>query len=148
MKPISAHIYNVNTKVVRTFFVVLILTAIFCFIGIFLVIFNIKFITGLTKWNYLIVFIYSVFGIIISHKSLKNRKYFISLNKNEINYHMPKSENPIKINILEIQDILIHDNKIEILSKNNSTEILNLNYFYLPLKDEIKLYFSELKSKI
>ena len=116
--------------------------------GILFLFFKVEIIAGLDIWNYIVFLIQATFGLIIAWKYLKGRKYFIELNQDEINFHIPKVKIPVNIKLIEIQSLTVLDDKIELFLIDNKTETINLNYFYLPLKDDIRQYFMEVKSRV
>ena len=148
MRQISASVYKTNSRFIWIFTILLIVSSVICLVGLILLLFNIEFITGLSIWQYIIFLIQGVFGLIVAWKSFKSRKYSIELNQYEINFFIPKAKKPVNIKLIEIQSLTVLDNKIELFLKDKKTETINLNYFYLPLKEDIKQYFNELKNKI
>lgn len=148
MKHISASIYKTNLVFILVFIAVMILISMVSLAGILFLFFKVEIIAGLDIWNYIVFLIQATFGLIIAWKYLKGRKYFIELNQDEINFHIPKVKIPVNIKLIEIQSLTVLDDKIELFLIDNKTETINLNYFYLPLKDDIRQYFMEVKSRV
>ena len=149
MKQISASVYKTNSTFLWVFTALMTVSSVICLVGLVSLIFKVEFISGLSIWNYIIFLIQGgIFGLIVAWKSFNSRKYTIELKEDEINFNMPKAKKPVQIKLNEIQTLTVLDNKIELFLKDNITETINLNYFYLPLKEDIKNYFVEFKSKI
>ena len=149
MKQISASVYKTNSSFLWVFTALMTVSSVICLVGLVLLIFKVEFISGLSIWNYIIFLIQQgVFGLIVAWKSFNSRKYSIELNQDEINFYIPKAKKPVNIKLIEIQSLMVLDDKIELFLKDNKTETINLNYFYLPLKEDIKQYFIELRNRM
>ena len=148
MKHISASVYKTNSIFIWLFIAVMMLCSILSLIGLILLLFKVEFIHSLNSWNYIIFLIQAVLGLIVAWKSFKSRKYSIKLNQDEIDFYIPKAKKPVNIKLIEIQSLMVLDDKIELFLKDNKTETINLNYFYLPLKEDIKQYFIELRNRM
>lgn len=148
MKHISASVYKTNSIFIWLFIAVMMLCSILSLIGLILLLFKVEFIHSLNSRNYIIFLIQAVLGLIVAWKSFKSRKYSIKLNQDEIDFYIPKAKKPVNIKLIEIQSLMVLDDKIELFLKDNKTETINLNYFYLPLKEDIKQYFIELRNRM
>ena len=148
MKHISASVYKTNSIFIWVFIAVMMLCSILSLVGLILLLFKVELIHSLNSWNYIIFLIQAVLGLIVAWKSFKSRKYSIKLNQDEIDFYIPKAKKPVNIKLIEIQSLMVLDDKIELFLKDNKTETINLNYFYLPLKEDIKQYFIELRNRM
>ncbi len=148
MKHISASVYKTNSIFIWVFIAVMMLCSILSLVGLILLLFKVELIHSLNSWNYIIFLIQAVLGLIVAWKSFKSRKYSIKLNQDEIDFYIPKAKKPVNIKLIEIQFLMVLDDKIELFLKDNKTETINLNYFYLPLKEDIKQYFIELRNRM
>ncbi len=120
-------IYKIYTGLSRFF---LIFGSIFTLFGLLLLIkflingFNTQLLSG--NWSSVIFTFQGILFVIMGYSNLKNRKYFIEWDDNEIRFLLPGYKNPETIRIYDIQSVCISLFEIE-LKLANKTRILKLD---------------------
>lgn len=139
-------VYKTNSKGNRIWLILMLVMSIAGLLGILIILIsdNPKFLK-LEIFSYILLLWQGILGIFLARNNLKNLKYFVSWDDNEIQYLLPKNK---EIQIIKIQDIQSFEKtnqEFRIVLKNNEIKNFSFIYFYFPTRQTILDYFETLQ---
>ena len=99
-------------------------------------------------FSYILLLWQGILGIFLARNNLKNVKYFVSWDENELHYHLPNNSEPVNIRLTEIRKIEREPQKIRIELKPGEVKYFRFNNFYFPTRQTIFDYFESLKQNV
>lgn len=96
-------------------------------------------------FSYILLLWQGILGIFLARNNLKNLKYFVSWDDNEIQYLLPKNKEIQIIKIQDIQSVEKTNQEFRIVLKNNEIKNFSFIYFYFPTRQTILDYFETLQ---
>src|SRR5690606_30836860 len=113
-------VYKTNSKGNRIWLILMLVMSIAGLLGIFIILIsdNPKFLK-LEIFSYILLFWQGILGIFLARNNLKNLKYFVSWDDNEIQYLLPKNKEIQIIKIQNIQSVEKTNQEFRITLKDN-----------------------------
>jgi hypothetical protein len=148
METTRFQVYKINTKGNKTWLILMVIMSIIGLLGISIIL-----ISGDPEFlkleinSYVFLLMQGVLGFFLARNNLKNEKYFVSWNDNEIQYLLPKNKEPEIIRIADIQSVEKTNCEFRITLKNNEIKNFSFNYFYFPTRQAIFDYFETIKNQ-
>lgn len=139
-------VYKTNSKGNRIWLILMLVMSIAGLLGILIILIsdNPKFLQ-LEIFSYILLLWQGILGIFIARNNLKNLKYFVSWDDNEIQYLLPKNKEIQIIKIQDIQSVEKTNQEFRIELKNNEIKNFSFIYFYFPTRQTILDYFETLQ---
>lgn len=139
-------VYKTNSKGNRIWLILMLVMSIAGLLGILIILIsnNPKFLK-LEIFSYILLFWQGILGIFLARNNLKNLKYFVSWDDNEIQYLLPKNKEIQIIKIQDIQSVEKTNQEFRITLKDNEIKNFSFIYFYFPTRQTILDYFETLQ---
>lgn len=139
-------VYKTNSKGNRIWLILMLVMSIAGLLGILIILIsnNPKFLK-LEIFSYILLLWQGILGIFLARNNLKNLKYFVSWDDNEIQYLLPKNKEIQIIKIQDIQSVEKTNQEFRIVLKNNEIKNFSFIYFYFPTRQTILDYFETLQ---
>jgi hypothetical protein len=139
-------VYKTNSKGNRIWLILMLVMGIAGLLGILIILIsdNPKFLK-LEIFSYILLLWQGILGIFLARNNLKNLKYFVSWDDNEIQYLLPKNKEIQIIKIQDIQSVEKTNQEFRIVLKNNEIKNFSFIYFYFPTRQTILDYFETLQ---
>lgn len=139
-------VYKTNSKGNRIWLILMLVMGIAGLLGILIILIsdNPKFLK-LEIFSYILLLWQGILGIFLARNNLKNLKYFVSWDDNEIQYLLPKNKEIQIIKIQDIQSVEKTNQEFRIVLKNNEIKNFSFIYFYFPTRQTILDFFETLQ---
>ena len=139
-------VYKTNSKGNIIWLILMLVMSIAGLLGILIILIsnNPKFLQ-LEIFSYILLLWQGILGIFLARNNLKNLKYFVSWDDNEIQYLLLKNKEIQIIKIQGIQSVEKPNQEFRIVLKNNEIKNFNFIYFYYPTRQTILNYFETLQ---
>lgn len=148
MEKTYLQLYPRNDKFIKFFMGFTVLIAAFGILGLAsnLLIEN-KLFPNFTLGSSILFLLLGITYFLLLLKRLGAKKFHISWDDKEIHYFLPKEKQPEQIKINDIETITINEKEIKMVLNNDQEKRINLNYVYLPQKNQVREFFETLKRK-
>lgn len=139
-------VYKTNSKGNIIWLILMLVMSIAGLLGILIILIsnNPKFLQ-LEIFSYILLLWQGILGIFLARNNLKNLKYFVSWDDNEIQYLLLKNKEIQIIKIQDIQSVEKPNQEFRIVLKNNEIKNFSFIYFYYPTRQTILNYFETLQ---